>query len=95
MIASILDNGSPQTVASPYVIDSVTADHTVVVTFASDISPSAVWYLAEGSTNWGFETYISIENPNAVAVNIALTYMTGSGAVAAGWSPCPPRARLR
>ncbi|MHB8896265.1 MAG: Vgb family protein [Candidatus Geothermincolia bacterium] len=33
------------------------------------------WYLAEGSTEWGFSTYITIENTNAVAVNANVTYM--------------------
>ncbi|MBU4194348.1 MAG: hypothetical protein KKF66_05060, partial [Actinobacteria bacterium] len=33
-IAGITDNGSPATIANPYVIKNVTANHTVVVTFA-------------------------------------------------------------
>jgi len=40
-----------------------------------------VWYLAEGSTAWGFDTAISIENPNNTAVTIRMTYMTNSGPV--------------
>ncbi len=35
-IATILDNGSSQPAANPYVISNVQADHTVVVTFAID-----------------------------------------------------------
>ena len=42
------------------------------------------WYLAEGSTDWGFDCYISIENPNATAVTADITYMTGTGAVPGG-----------
>ena len=38
-----------------------------------------VYYLAEGSTAWGFSTYITIENPNTQAVNVKLTYQTVSG----------------
>ncbi|MHB8895624.1 MAG: IPT/TIG domain-containing protein [Candidatus Geothermincolia bacterium] len=44
-------------------------------------SPSITWYLPEGSSNWGFETWTLVENPSATAANITLTYMTeGSGA---------------
>jgi hypothetical protein len=39
------------------------------------------WYLAEGSTDWGFDTYISIENPNNTPVTVAVTYQTRSGPV--------------
>ena len=44
---------------------------------------SSTWYLAEGSTNYGFDTYITIQNPNTSAVTAQITYMTGSGAVTA------------
>ncbi|MFH1148976.1 MAG: IPT/TIG domain-containing protein, partial [Actinomycetota bacterium] len=42
------------------------------------------WYLAEGTTSWGFSTYISIENPNESAVHAAITYMTDTGQVDGG-----------
>ena len=35
-IVSIVDNGNPATIVNPYIISDVTADHTVVVTFAMD-----------------------------------------------------------
>ncbi len=38
-------------------------------------SPSSTWYLAEGTTAWGFNCYLTIENPNAGAVNANVTYM--------------------
>ncbi|MHB8894276.1 MAG: S8 family serine peptidase [Candidatus Geothermincolia bacterium] len=47
------------------------------------------WYLAEGTTAWGFDTYISIENPNATAVTANVTYMTSSGAVNGGTVTLP------
>ncbi len=34
------------------------------------------WYLPEGSSNWGFETWTLLLNPNDTAANITLTYMT-------------------
>ena len=42
------------------------------------------WYLAEGTTSWGFSTYISIENPNTEAVTADVTYMTTEGEVNGG-----------
>ncbi len=45
------------------------------------VSPSTKWYLAEGSTNHGFETWILLQNPSNVAANVKVTYMTETGAV--------------
>ena len=39
-------------------------------------SPSITWYLPEGSTNWGFETWTLVQNPNATEASVKLTYMT-------------------
>jgi hypothetical protein len=42
-----------------------------------------VWknsYLAEGSTAWGFTTYVLIQNPNGFDNRVNVTYMTPSGA---------------
>ena len=44
------------------------------------IGPFPTWYLAEGSTAWGFSQYISIINPNPEAVTTRVTYMTTTGA---------------
>jgi hypothetical protein len=38
-------------------------------------SPSNTWYLPEGSTNWGFETWTLIENPTSTDASVTLTYM--------------------
>jgi len=44
-------------------------------------SPSNTWYLPEGSSNWGFETWTLVENPNNTDANVILTYMAeGRGA---------------
>jgi len=45
---------------------------------------SPVWYLAEGSTAWGFYTRISIENANNARLHARLTYMTKDGKVDGG-----------
>jgi len=42
-------------------------------------SPAVDWYLAEGSTDWGFDEYVLLQNPGSAAAKIDLTYMTGRG----------------
>lgn len=57
-------------------------DGNVVVFKSEAETPTAqdTWFIAEGSTNWGFETYISVVNPNSAAVTVDLTYMPTDGA---------------
>jgi len=48
-----------------------------------------ICYLAEGSTAWGFDAYITIENPNSTAVHAKITYMTNGGPVDGGTLELP------
>jgi Family of unknown function (DUF5719) len=41
--------------------------------------PAATWYLAEGCTGPGFETWVLVQNPGADPVTVDLTLMTESG----------------
>ena len=50
-------------------------DHDFTVTEA----PRSTWYLAEGSSAWGFSTFVTIENPNPSAVTARVTYMIPAG----------------
>ena len=51
-----------------------------VLAFTVSETPKPTWYLAEGSTAWGFSTFIYIENPNPTALTADITYMPkGSG----------------
>ncbi len=43
--------------------------------------PTPVWYLAEGTSAWGFNTYINIMNPNNTSEQAQVTYMTPTGQV--------------
>ena len=43
--------------------------------------PGTDWYLAEGSTGAGFETWVLVQNPGASTATVGLTYMTDSGKV--------------
>jgi hypothetical protein len=42
-------------------------------------TPAGTWYLPEGSSAWGFETWTLVENPNPVDANVTLTYMKADG----------------
>jgi hypothetical protein len=43
--------------------------------------PSDTWYLAEGATAGGFETFVLVQNPNPTQVTVDLDFMTSGGAV--------------
>jgi hypothetical protein len=38
-------------------------------------APSYFWYMPEGSTAWGFETWLTVQNPAATDANLTITYM--------------------
>jgi hypothetical protein len=50
----------------------------------------ATWYLAEGTSAWGFTTYVTIENPNNQPCTAAITYDTSGGPVQAPDAYLPP-----
>ncbi|MFH1150991.1 MAG: hypothetical protein V1748_11015 [Actinomycetota bacterium] len=52
------------------------------------------WYLAEGSTAWGYSCYITIENPQTSQVHADVTYNTAGGPVAGGTFPLPAQSQL-
>ncbi len=52
-----------------------------------------LWFLAEGTTDWGFTTYITLQNPNDSSVSARITYMTGSGLVAGPLVKMPARSQ--
>ncbi|MBU1671862.1 MAG: IPT/TIG domain-containing protein [Actinobacteria bacterium] len=37
------------------------------------------WYFAEGATQYGFQEYLSVQNPNAEDISVTITYMLGTG----------------
>ncbi|MBU4176117.1 MAG: IPT/TIG domain-containing protein [Actinobacteria bacterium] len=54
-----------------------------------NVGPAA-WYLAEGTSDWGFDSYVNIENPNAEQLHAKVTYMTKSGPVERPELTLPP-----
>ena len=53
----------------------------VIFKFTRTSTAAMSWYLAEGTTDWGFDTYISIQNPGSNQATADLTYMTKAGPV--------------
>ncbi len=50
--------------------------HTGIVnSFRKELPVGETWFLAEGSTAWGFSDYMTIENPNSAQVKVDITYM--------------------
>ncbi|MGQ9757960.1 MAG: DUF5719 family protein, partial [Actinomycetota bacterium] len=43
--------------------------------------PSTSWYLAEGTTAWGFEEYVLVQNPNPEAATVSFTFMLPDGTI--------------
>jgi hypothetical protein len=52
------------------------AHDSIGVTYTADL-----WYLPEGATAGGFETFVLVQNPGANPVTLNLTFMTSSGPV--------------
>ena len=46
------------------------------------VAPAQTWYLAEGSTGEGFETWVLVQNPAPDTVTVDLDFMTSTGPVA-------------
>jgi len=42
-------------------------------------APSTQWYMAEGSTGDGFDSWILLQNPQTVQANATLTFLTSNG----------------
>ena len=51
------------------------------------------WYLAEGCTAGGFETWVLVQNPGDEEVEVTLTFMTASGEVPGPTATLAPRSR--
>ncbi len=58
-------------------------------------TPRNLWYLAEGSTDGGMETFVLVQNPNDQEVLVDLTFMTGTGIIEGpGSVPIPANSRV-
>ncbi|MBU4175257.1 MAG: IPT/TIG domain-containing protein [Actinobacteria bacterium] len=55
--------------------------------------PGTTWYLAEGCTDYGFETWLLIDNPGEESQTATVTFMTQDGSVVPVQVELPPRCR--
>ena len=62
-------------------------------TTAGAMSPSTTWYLAEGSSQPPFDTWILLQNPGSTAANVTLTFMKDGGENRELSVPMPPTSR--
>ncbi|MBU1670571.1 MAG: DUF11 domain-containing protein [Actinobacteria bacterium] len=56
-------------------------------------APARDYYLAEGSTAWGFVTYVLVQNPNATPAEVTLSYQSNGGGFADAPFTMPPNSR--
>ncbi len=56
-------------------------------------SLSKQWYLAEGCTAGGFETWVLLQNPGDTAANVNITYMNADGEKVGPALSLPPKSR--
>gem|GEM_PF-1726250 len=79
-----MEGGREVSASNPYVF-TVTSSRSLVAEFQEEEEEppicSNIWYLAEGCTAAGMQTYILVQNPNPGAVTVDLTFLTGNGAV--------------
>ncbi len=73
-------------------------DHRATILTGNEPPPpppreAKTWYLAEGSTGPGMETWVLVQNPGTENAKVRLTYMTPAGAVAGPSVVMPPRTR--
>ncbi|MDY6793754.1 MAG: DUF5719 family protein [Actinomycetota bacterium] len=74
-VSTVVDSSKPIVVERAMYWNDKTAGHC-----ASGVTgPSNQWYLAEGTTGSGFETFVLVQNPNDDAVTVDLTAMTSEG----------------
>jgi hypothetical protein len=57
------------------------------------VSPSRDWFLAEGCTDWGFDTYVLLQNPSGDVAEVSATFMRDDGRTVRLKFPVGPYAR--
>ncbi len=57
-------------------------------------APWNEWYLAEGSTAGGYETWVLVQNPGTAPVDIGIDYQTATGSVPGPTAAIPAEARM-
>ncbi len=81
------------TVYSAYVEGLLAGPPPLQPVLAAFAPKGTVWFLAEGSTLDGMETWVLVMNPNDVPATVGLTFMTENGPVAGPSAVLPPMTR--
>ncbi len=76
-IGAITDNGSPVAITSSYVINNITGNHDVEVTFEPE--GATTFYFAEGYTGTGFDEWLCLMNASTSPTTAHITYMFKDG----------------
>jgi FG-GAP-like repeat/FG-GAP repeat len=82
----------------PWPMFRCTADHHATLLTGEEPPPpppptAKTWFLAEGTTGPGMETWITVQNPGDVTAKVTLRYLTPDGVVAGPWAMVAPRSR--
>jgi len=88
-VSSQVVSDLPVVVERPMYWDSRRGGHDSIAVAA----PGKTWYLAEGTTAWGFQTWLLLQNPNDTAAKVTVTYMTSKGASVQPVMVLPPNSR--
>ncbi len=93
-VASITDNGVLKAgpYGNTYTLSAVAADHAIVVAFAPD-AESQTWYLAEGATAGGMQTYVLVQNPGDGPLSVNIKFQTDAGEVQGPIDTVPAQSR--
>src|SRR5450756_806497 len=75
----------------------MTGDHHATILTGNEPPPppssARTWYLAEGCTAGGMETWVLVQNPTDDEANVRLVYMITDGMVAGPEVKMPPHSR--
>ena len=82
----------------PWPMFRKTSDHHATVLSGGEPPPPPpaswnTWYVAEGSTGPGMETWVLVQNPGVETASVRLTYMTPNGEVPGPAVNMPPHSR--
>ncbi|MBU4358892.1 MAG: hypothetical protein KKE90_06480, partial [Actinobacteria bacterium] len=77
-VSTKVDSTEPVVAERAMYCNNRTCAHDSIGVTAADYT----WYLAEGCTDGGFETWVLVQNPGADTASVDLTFMTDEGEVA-------------
>ncbi len=89
-VSTRIESSAPVVVERAQYLNNMTAGTCSI----GACSPSANWYLAEGYTDQGFETWVLIQNPQKDFNNVTVTFMESTGKNTVKQFQLPPESRF-